>query len=453
MEDGRMGKEINAGKIDDLNNTILRGKPIKEWSIEDHNIALDELAAHLYEPFHGVLVLGVGSKPHMLKVRIEKDGKEIETEIVDGLACYSAVPFGHGDPVIVKGMQEFIGRMATIPRSISHEYLGPWLVALSEYTGMDMFLPKNGGTEANEAAIKAVRKWARMYGGKSGEGIKDTPIIISAENCFHGRGFGSTTLMDDKLSRKNLEPLLPGFEHIPFNDIEALEVMLKKYDGQVAGVILEPIQAEAGVFVPANNYLRNVQTILKENNVLFVLDEIQTGYGRTGANFAWQLYGIDAPDLMTTGKAMSSGMIPISCLCGRKDILELFEPHSEGSTFGGYPLAAYVGLLTITELNRRNINQLAAENGNYLQNKLREVGEQHPNKVKEVRGKGMLIGVEIYPEYDGHELSNNMLTNGVYAKETHHTNLRIAPPIVIDQQGMDTIAYALDKSLENLKLK
>jgi ornithine--oxo-acid transaminase len=436
------------GQLDD---SVVGGKAIKDWSIEDHNKALDELAAPIYEPFHGIVVLGAGSKPYMLKVRMKTNDGEKETEVVDGLACYSAVPFGHKDSVIVSGVQEFIGRMATIPRSISHSYLGPWLVALSKYTGMEMFLPKNGGTEANEAAIKAVRKWARKHGGKDGKGISGTPIIISANNSFHGRGYGSTTLMDDKISRKDVGPLLPGIEHIPFNDINALEAKLAEHDGQVAGVILEPIQAEAGVFIPDDDYLKKVQKLLKDNNVLFVLDEIQTGYGRTGANFAWQLYGLDPPDLMTTGKAMSSGVIPISCLCGRKDILLLFEPHSEGSTFGGYPLAAYVGLLTITELERRDMSQKSAENGEYLQKKLREVAEKHPDKVKEVRGKGMLIGVEINPEYNGHELSMNMIKNGVYAKETHGTNLRIAPPIVIDKDGMDKIADALDKSLEYMK--
>ncbi len=433
-----------------LDNVDVNGKKIKDWSIKDHNFALDTFGAHIYKPFPGVLVTGGGSKPYMLKVLMETDKGEVESEVVDGLACYSAVPFGHKDPVIVEGVKNFVEQMATIPRSISHSYLGPWLVKLKEFTQMDMFLPKNGGTEANEAAIKLIKKWGKNFGGKQGTGIKGTPVILSAKNSFHGRGFGSTCLMDDELSRKDLFPLLPGFEHIPFNDIDTIKSKLNEHDGNVAGIFLEPIQSEAGVFIPAEDYLKNVQKLAKEYNALFVLDEIQTGYGRTGENFAWQMYGLDAPDLMTTGKAMSSGVLPISCLCGRKDLMELFEPHSEGSTFGGYPLASFVGLLTIIEIEKRNITQLAAENGEYLQNKLREVAGKYPKKVKEVRGKGMLIGVEIYPVYDGHELSMNMLRNGVYSKETHATNLRVAPPIVIDNEGMDKIADALDKSLKVL---
>jgi ornithine--oxo-acid transaminase len=429
---------------------VVGGKPIREWTIEEHNKALNELGARIYRPLDGVLVLGAGSKPWMLKVRLaDGDGRERETEVVDALACYSAVPFGHGDPVMVEGVQSFIASMATIPRSISHEYLGPWLVALQKYTGMDMFLPKSSGTEAVEAAIKAVRKWARRYGGKDGKGIKD-PIIISAEKSFHGRGFGSTSLMTNELSRKDVGPLLPGIDHIPFNDVPALEAKLKEHEGSVAGVILEPIQSEAGIFIPDDDYLRRVQTILKRNNILLVLDEIQTGYGRTGANFAWQLYGLDSPDLMTIGKAMSAGFLPISCLCGKRKIMELFEPHSEGSTFGGFPLAAFVGMLTISELERRKMTQKAAESGAYLRGKLAEVAAKHTDKVCEVRGKGLLIGVEIFPKYDGHDLSMGMLRNGVYAKETHGTNLRIAPPIVIDKQGLDTIAAALDSSLAAL---
>jgi len=436
-----------------LNDVKVGGKPIREWSIEDHNKALNELGARIYKPLDGVLVLGKGSKPWSLRVRVvDEDGGERETEVIDALACYSAVPFGHGDKIMIEGIQEFIGRMATIPRSISHEYLGPWLVALQEYTGMDMFLPKNSGTEANEAAIKAVRKWARKYGGKDGKGIKDPlePIIISAEKSFHGRGFGSTTLMTDDCSRCDVGPLLPGIDHVPFNDVPALEAKLKEYDGRVAGVFLEPIQSEAGVFVPDDNYLRKVQRLLKRSNALLVLDEIQTGFGRIGADFAWQLYGLEKPDLMTLGKAMSAGFLPISCLCGKRKIMELFVPHSEGSTFGGYPLAAYVGMLTIAELRRRNMTQKAAEAGRYLQARLSDVAGRHANKVKQVRGKGLLFGIEIQKGYDGRELSMNMLRNGVYAKETHGSNLRIAPPIVIDVEGMDTIASALDRSLEDL---
>jgi ornithine--oxo-acid transaminase len=433
--------------IDDF---VVNGKAIKDWSIKEHNVALDTLGAHIYEPFHGVLVLGGGSKPYLLKIRKETKDGEVEAEIVDGLACYSAVPFGHRDPVITEGVSQFVAQMATIPRSISHSYLGPWLVKLKEFTQMDMFLPKSGGTEANEAAIKLIKKWGKHFGGKDGNGIKGIPVIISAQNAFHGRGMGSTALMDDPISRKDLEPLMAGVEHIPFNDIRALEEKFKEHGGDIAGVFLEPIQAEAGVFVPDENYLREVQKLAKKNNALFVLDEIQTGYGRTGANFAWQLYGLERPDLMTTGKAMSSGVLPISCLCGKKELMELFEPHGEGSTFGGYPLAAFVGLLTLREIEKRNITRLAAENGAYLQNKLREVAKKYPAKVKEVRGKGMLIGVEIFPQYDGHKLSTAMLDNGVYAKETHKTNLRIAPPIVIDREGMDKIASALDASVAAL---
>ncbi len=426
---------------------VVNGKPISEWTIDEHNEALDLYGAHIYEPFHGVLLLGGGSKPYLLKVRKKTAQGEVETEIVDGLACYSAVPFGHRDEIITEAVKNYVSHMATVPRSISHSYLGPWLVKLKEFSGMDMFHPKSSGTEANEAAIKAIRKWGRNYGGKEGRGIKDVPVIISAQNAFHGRGLGSTALMDDLKSRKDLEPLMPGFEHVPFNDQAAMQEAFKRHDGNVAGVFLEPIQAEAGVFVPDDDYLHAVQKLAAENNALFVLDEIQTGFCRTGANFAWQLYGLERPDLITTGKAMGSGVLPISCLCGKKEIMELFEPHGEGSTFGGYPFAAFVGLLTIRELERRNIARLAAENGTYLQEKLYQVACKHPSKVKEVRGRGMLISVEIYPQYDGHELSLKMIDNGVYAKETHETNLRIAPPIIIDHEGMDKIASALDDSL------
>ncbi len=437
-----------------MNNIIddyeVNGKPIKDWTIKEHNVALDTLGARIYKPFHGVLVLGGGSKPYMIKIRQETEAGEVEKELVDGLACYSAVPFGHKDPVITENVNYFVSQMATIPRSISHSYLGPWLVKLQEFTQMDMFLPKSSGTEANEAAIKAIRKWSKNYGGSDGKGIKGTPFIITANNAFHGRGLGSTAMMDDSTTRKDLEPLMEGFEQVPFNDVKALEAKFEEHGGDVAAVFIEPIQAEAGIYIPDDNYLKDVQNLCKKNNALFVLDEIQTGYCRTGYNFAWQLYGLEKPDLITLGKAMSSGVIPVSCLCGKKEIMDLFEPHGEGSTFGGYPLAAFVGLLTIHELEKRDITNLAAKNGQYLKEKLEDVARKHPEKVKEIRGKGMLIGVEINPQYDGHALSMNMLKHGVYAKETHETNLRIAPPIVIEREGMDKIASALDASLSEL---
>ena len=433
-----------------IENYVVQGKPIKDWTIQEHNVALDTLGARIYKPFHGVLVLGGGSKPYKIRIRQETENGEVEKELVDGLACYSAVPFGHKDPVITENVNYYISQMATIPRSISHSYLGPWLVKLQEFTQMDMFLPKSSGTEANEAAIKAIRKWARNYGGRDGKGIKGTPYIITAKNAFHGRGLGSTAMMDDETTRKDLEPLMDGFEQVPFNDVKALEEKLKEHDGNVAAVFIEPIQAEAGIYVPDDNYLQDVQKLCKENNALFVLDEIQTGYCRTGYNFAWQLYGLEKPDLITLGKAMSAGVLPVSCLCGKKEIMDLFEPHGEGSTFGGYPLAAFVGLLTIHELEKRDITNLAASNGKYLKEKLEEVARKHPEKVKEIRGKGMLIGVEINPQYDGHALSMNMMKHGVYAKETHETNLRIAPPIVIEREGMDKIVSALDASLAEL---
>ncbi len=433
-----------------LDDVTVNGTAIKDWTIDQHTEALDTLGAHIYEPFPGVVVLGGGSKPHTLRVRTQTPAGEVESEIVDALACYSAVPFGHKDPVIVAGVSQFVAEMATIPRSISHAYLGPWLTKLREYTQMEMFLPKNGGTEANEAAIKLVRRWGRTQGGRDGKGIGETPVIISARRAFHGRGLGSTALMDDEPSRRDLEPLMPGFEHVPFDDIDALKARLDAHGGNVAGVYLEPIQAEAGIILPGDGYLRAAQELAREHNALFVLDEIQTGFGRTGSDFAWQTYGLDPPDLMTLGKAMGAGVIPISCLCGRADLLGMFEPHSEGSTFGGYPLASFVGLLTIIEMQKRNIAGLAASNGDYLKGRLEEVAGRHPDKIKEVRGKGMLIGVELLEQWDGRELSMNMLRNGVYAKETYRSNIRIAPPIVIDRDGMDTIAAALDKGLAQL---
>lgn len=430
-----------------LQDVVVHGKALRDWTIEDHNHALDTLGAHIYEPFSGVLVQGAGSTPYMLKIVKDTDAGPVETEVVDALACYSAVPFGHNDPVIIPAVQGFLERMATIPRSISHTYLGPWLEKLQDFTKMDMFLPKNGGTEAVEAAIKVMRKWGRAHGGPRGKGIEGTPVIISAKKAFHGRGLGSTSLMDDPASREGLEPLLPGAVQVPFNDLGAMERAFADHRGNVAGVILEPIQAEAGVIVPEDEYLGAVQALAHEHNALFVLDEIQTGYGRTGANFAWQRLGLERPDLITVGKAMGGGILPISCLCGKRELMEVFVPHSEGSTFGGYPLAAFVGLLTIVEFERRGLAEQAKQKGFYLRSKLEAVGARHPDKVKEVRGRGMLIGVEVHRGIDGHALSERMLGHGVYAKETHHTNLRIAPPIVIDERGMDAIASALDKSL------
>ena len=290
----------------------------------------------------------------------------------------------------------------------------------------------------------------------SGTMLADTLIdggtpIIGAQGNFHGRTLAAVSMSDDPDSRDDFGPFVPGIELVPYNDIEALESIFKEKGDRIAAYSVEPIQGEAGVIVPDDDYWPKVEKLCKEHNILLAMDEVQTGFGRTGANFAHQLFNVK-PDIIGCGKAAGGGILPVSFVAGKKEIIDTLTPGSEGSTFGGYPLAAVVGVYAIKTLVDLNLAENARIRGEQLMNHFNDIKDEFPDKIKENRGRGLLTAFEMFNEkhLDGHKVSVELLNHGVYAKETHHSTVRIAPALTIEAWQIDNMAEKLRKVIKSL---
>lgn len=394
-------------------------------------IAIEEkYGAHNYKPLDVVLTDGKGAWV------TDVDGKRY----LDCLSAYSAVNQGHCHPKIVQASIEQAQKIGLTSRAFRNDKLGLFYKKLSELTGYEMILPMNSGAEAVESAIKLARKWAYVKKGLP----KYEAEIIVAEGNFHGRTTTIVSFSTENFYREMFGPFTPGFKIVPYGDLEALKAAITP---NTAAVMLEPIQGENGVIVPPDGYLKGVSEACKENNVLFIADEIQTGLCRTGKWFACDYEDVK-PDMITIGKALSGGMYPISAVLASADLLGLFEPGEHGSTFGGSPMAAAIGLAALEVLEEEKLDQRATELGEYFMAELRKI---ETPIVKEVRGRGLLIGVELFPEAGGARRYCEMLREkGLLAKETHDHVVRFAPPLVIEKADLD---WALGIIAEVLKTK
>jgi len=394
-------------------------------------IAIEEkYGAHNYKPLDVVLTDGKGAWV------TDVDGKRY----LDCLSAYSAVNQGHCHPKIVQASIEQAQKIGLTSRAFRNDKLGLFYKKLSELTGYEMVLPMNSGAEAVESAIKLARKWAYVKKGLP----KYEAEIIVAEGNFHGRTTTIVSFSTENFYREMFGPFTPGFKIVPYGDLEALKAAITP---NTAAVMLEPIQGENGVIVPPDGYLKGVSEACKENNVLFIADEIQTGLCRTGKWFACDYEDVK-PDMITIGKALSGGMYPISAVLASADLLGLFEPGEHGSTFGGSPMAAAIGLAALEVLEEEKLDQRATELGEYFMAELRKI---ETPIVKEVRGRGLLIGVELFPEAGGARRYCEMLREkGLLAKETHDHVVRFAPPLVIEKADLD---WALGVIAEVLKTK
>lgn len=392
-------------------------------------IAIEEkYGAHNYKPLDVVLTEGKGAWV------TDVDGKRY----LDCLSAYSAVNQGHCHPKIVQASIEQAQKIGLTSRAFRNDKLGLFYKKLSDLTGYEMVLPMNTGAEAVESAIKLARKWAYVKKGLP----KYEAEIIVAEGNFHGRTTTIVSFSTENFYREMFGPFTPGFKIVPYGDLEALKAAITP---NTAAVMLEPIQGENGVIVPPDGYLKGVSEACKENNVLFIADEIQTGLCRTGKWFACDYEDVK-PDMITIGKALSGGMYPVSAVLGSADLLGLFEPGEHGSTFGGSPMAAAIGLAALEVLEEEKLDQRATELGEYFMGELRKI---ETPIVKEVRGRGLLIGVELFPEAGGARRYCEMLREkGLLAKETHDHVVRFAPPLVIEKADLD---WALGVIAEVLK--
>jgi ornithine--oxo-acid transaminase len=346
---------------------------------------------------------------------------------LDMMSAYSAVSLGHGHPRILKAMMEQASKLAVTSRAYHTELLGPFLERLVQVSGLDMALPMNTGAEAVETAIKAARRW----GYQVKKIAQDRAEIIVAENNFHGRTTTIVGFSSDESYREGFGPFSGGFKPVPFGDARAVERVITE---NTCAVLIEPIQGEAGIVVPPEGYLKELRAICDRHNVLLILDEVQSGLGRTGRWFAHQHEDIK-PDGLILGKALGGGVYPVSAFVATREVMGVFNPGSHGSTFGGNALAARIGLEALAVIEEEHLVERSAEMGRYLLDRLRAM---RSNIVKDVRGRGLWVGVEVDPSgVSARSICDALLSEGILSKDTHGTVLRFAPPLTITRDEID----------------
>ena len=382
----------------------------------------DEFGAHNYKPLDVVLSRGEGVWVW------DVDGNKY----LDCLAAYSAVNQGHCHPKIMDAMIDQAKKLTLTSRAFRNDQLGLFYQELCKLTNSHKVLPMNSGAEAVETVIKTVRKWGYKVKGVA----QDQAEIIVCENNFHGRTITIVGFSTDPNSTEGFGPFTPGFKIIPFGDAEALENAITP---STVGFLVEPIQGEAGVIIPPVGYLKAARAICKKNNVVLILDEIQTGLGRTGKMLAEEHDGIEA-DLTLIGKALSGGFYPVSAVLSNSEVMGVLQPGEHGSTFGGNPLACAVARVALKVLVEEKMVDNAAEMGTYFLDGLRQI--KNPG-IKEVRGKGLMIGMELLPEAGGaRQYCQKLKGKGLLCKETHENIIRFAPPLVITE---DLVGWALEQ--------
>lgn len=389
----------------------------------------DRYGAHNYHPLPVVLEKGEGIFVW------DVEGKCY----FDFLASYSAVNQGHCHPEIVKAMVEQAGKLALTSRAFYNNALGEWEEYMTRLFGYDKILPMNSGAEGDETALKLIRKW-----GYKVKGIPENKVrIIVCDGNFHGRTITIVSMSSDPDSYGDYGPFTPGFIKIPYNDVNALEKELSH--PHTAGFLVEPIQAEAGVYVPDENYLRKAAMLCKEYRVLLAADEVQTGLGRTGKMLACDHEGV-RPDLLILGKALSGGMYPVSCVMADNHVMLTIKPGEHGSTYGGNPLAAKVSLAAMNVL----VNECLAENAEKIGQIFRDEMRAFDSPlIEQVRGKGLLNAIQIRPMKgrQAWDLCLVMKENGILAKPTHEHTIRFTPPLIINENQMREAISLIKKSM------
>ena len=385
---------------------------------------------------------------HPLPVVLEK-GEGIYVWDVNGkryfdfLSAYSAVNQGHCHPKIVEAMTEQAKKLALTSRAFYNNVLGEWEEYITKYFGYDKVLPMNSGAEADETALKLCRRW-----GYDVKGIPaDQAKIIVCDNNFHGRTITIVTLSNDPSSYAGFGPFTPGFVRIPYDDIPALEEALK--DPNVAGFLLEPIQGEAGVYVPHEGYLKKAYDLCKAHNVLFMADEVQTGIARTGKMLACDHEGV-RPDILILGKAISGGLMPVSCVLADDEIMLTIKPGEHGSTYGGNPIAAKVSMAALQVIKDEKLEENAERLGKIFRERMKAIKS---DMVEIVRGKGLLNAVVITPKNGktAWDVCLKLRDNGLLAKPTHEHIIRFAPPLVINEEQLIEAIGIIEKTLKEFE--
>lgn len=383
-----------------------------------------KLGAHNYHPKDVVIERGEGC------IVYDPEGKQY----YDMLSAYSALNFGHRHPEIIQAAIDQLGKVTLTSRAFHNAVLGDFYEKLCAMTGKDMILPMNTGAEAVETALKTARRWGnKVKGVENGK-----QEIITCQDNFHGRTIAIISFSTDPVAREGYGPYCPGFKTVEYGNPEALEAAINE---NTVAFMVEPIQGEAGVIVPPEGYLKKVREICTKHNILFIADEVQTGFARTGRMFACNYENVE-PDIFVMGKALGGGVMPISAIAANKDVLGVFTPGSHGSTFGGNPLASAVSIKAMEILVRDNYPKMAEEKGKYFMDKLRQIKN---DEIIDIRGKGLLIGVEF--NRPAADYVKATIHAGVLAKETHDNTIRFAPPIVISNKEIDDAAEKIKSAL------
>ena len=390
-----------------------------------------EFSAKNYKPLPVVLSRGKGVWLW------DTDGNKY----LDMMSAYAAVSHGHAHPELIKVLHQQSKLLGITSRAFYTNTLGPFLEKLIHISGLEVALPMNTGAEAVETAIKAARRWA--YKTKKVEANKAEIIVV--EGNFHGRTITIISFSTDIESKEDFGPYTPGFITIKYDSIDSLKEAITK---NTAALLVEPIQGEAGIVIPDSKWLPEARKICTENNVLLILDEIQSGLGRTGKMFAFEHSSI-RPDGLILGKALGGGLLPISCFLSTKEVMQWFVPGSHGSTFGGFPLAAAIGKRSLELIEEEKLVENSKQQGSYLLEELKKI--QSPI-IKQIRGKGLWIGVEIDTKIiNGRKMSERLLRKGILSKETHASIIRFAPPLIIKKKEIDWAVPIIKETLKEIE--
>jgi len=387
----------------------------------------DQYGAHNYKPLDVVVERASGVWVYDVEGR----------RYLDFLAAYSAVNQGHCHPRILAAMQEQAQRVTLTSRAFRNDQLPLFYKELTELTGYEMALPMNSGTEAVESALKIARKWGYQVKGIP-EGKAE--IIVCASN-FHGRTISIISFSTEEQYREGFGPYLSGFKVIPFGDAQALRDAITP---NTAAFLVEPIQGEAGVLIPPDGFLREAAAICKQNRVLFMADEIQSGLGRTGKLFACEHEGV-TPDVLIIGKALAGGFYPVSAVLASREVLDVLHPGDHGSTFGGNPMACAVARAALRVIVEERLSERSAELGAVLMNRLRQIRSTH---IREIRGRGLWVAIEL--NGPARPICEALMREGLLCKETHDNVIRLAPPLVIEREELLWACDRIQQVLERL---
>jgi ornithine--oxo-acid transaminase len=349
---------------------------------------------------------------------------------LDLLAAYSALNFGHRHPRLIAAAQRQLERVTLVSRAFEHDQFGPFCAELAALAGMEMVLPMNTGAEAVETAIKTARKWGYEVKGVPA----DQAVIIAFEGNFHGRTTTIVSFSTDPDARGSYGPYTPGFRVVPYGDADALAAAM---DDNVVGVLVEPVQGEAGVIVPPAGFLAAVRALCTRRGALMIADEIQSGLGRTGTTFACEHDDV-VPDMYVLGKALGGGIVPVSAVVSSAQVLGVFKPGQHGSTFGGNPLGCAIAREVIAMLNTGEFQERSAKLGGHMHDRLNALPA---SAVRDVRGRGLWAGVE-FAAFTGRQVSERLMEAGVLAKDTHGATIRLAPPLMVSKDDLD---WAIDQ--------